>query len=97
MDPLRVAAALEPAHAERHRRERNREQLGERGRSQRPVRADRDVERVVVGRKLGSLECDLDQTLALLLCPEDLEEDRRWAGAQARDLVQGCSKFATRL
>ena len=68
--------------AEDRGRKRHHEQLGERGRRQRPVRADRDVERVVVWREVGSLERDLDQTLALLLRPEDFEEDRRWAGGR---------------
>src|SRR5690349_1973909 len=75
-----MPAALEPAQAERDRGERQLEQLRERGRRQRPVRSDRDVERVVVRRKVGALERGLDQTLALLLRPEDFEEDRRWAG-----------------
>ena len=88
VDSLRVATALEPPDPEDDRRERHVEDLGHPRRSQRAVGADRHVERVVLGRQVDPGQGDLDQTLALLLRPEDLEEDRRWAG--------GC-QFSARL
>ena len=49
------------------------------GRRPRALGADQHVERIVLGRKLDLLQRPLDQALARLVRPEDLEQDCWWA------------------
>src|SRR3954454_9592635 len=80
-DALRVAAPFEPLDAEDHRREWHTEPARQSGRRPRALGADQHVERIVLRGQLCVSQCLLDQALALLLRPEDLEENGRRAGA----------------
>src|SRR5206468_514882 len=76
-----MAAPLEALHAKDDRRQRHHQPLCEPGRRPGTLRPDHHVERVVLWRQVTAAERGLDQELALLLRPEDLEQDSWWTGA----------------
>ena len=74
-----MAAALEPLHAEDHGGERHDQPRRQSRGRPRPLGADQHVKGIVVRRKLDLRQRPLDQALARLVRPEDLEQDCWWA------------------